>query len=103
MSDAKKVSAPIRMTPEMLAKVQLASEKTGISQADILRLCVSIGLEDLRRINYDLSTAILDASRKSEAVLKVAEEAGNESSLSTAADGVRHPVKYPPGRSRKSS
>jgi len=101
MPDNKKVSAPIRMSAEMLEKVQLASEKTGISQADILRLCLSIGLEDLRRINYDLASTILNASRQQqETHLKVAEQMGNESSLSTAARGAPQPVKYPAGRRR---
>lgn len=100
MSDSKKVSAPIRMSAEMLEKVQQASEKTGISQADILRLCLSIGLEDLRRINYDLTGVILNASRQQqETHLKVAEDEGNAPSHSTPAHGV-HSVKYHAGRRR---
>ena len=102
MPDQKKVSAPIRMSPELLEKVQIASEKTGISQADILRLCLSIGLEDLRRINYDIPGSILNAARQQQAShLKVAEDAGNSASLSTHAPGAKG-IKYPSGRRRKS-
>lgn len=103
MSDNKKVSAPIRMSPELLEKVRIASDRTGIAQADILRICLAIGLEDLRRINYDISTAILDLSRREQTThLRVAEEPGNDQSHSSGADGVRSPVKYPAGRRHKS-
>ena len=101
MSDNKRVSAPIRMSPELLEKVRIASERTGIAQADILRICLAIGLEDLRRINYDISGAILNQSRKDEGIqLKVADELGNDQSHSSDADGVRRAVKYP-ARGRK--
>lgn len=103
MSDNKRVSAPIRMSPDLLEKVRIASERTGIAQADILRICLAIGLEDLRRINYDIATAILDLSRKEQVShLRVAEEVGNDLSHSSDADGARQPVKYPAGRRRKS-
>jgi predicted DNA-binding protein len=105
MPDKKKVSAPIRMSPELLAKVQIASERTGISQADILRLCLSIGLEDLRRIDYDLPGSILSAARQQQAPhLKVAEEptkteSPGKHSHSTLAPGAKG-IKYPSGRRR---
>jgi len=67
MSDAdstpKIVSAPIRMSPDLKAKVDLAVEMTGISQAEILRLALAIGLEDLRRVAYDLPALVSKEAR----------------------------------------
>lgn len=54
MSEPKKVSAPLRLSPELMAKVKLACEITGESQADILRIALGMGLEDLKRLNYDI-------------------------------------------------
>lgn len=58
----KKVSAPIRMSPELLEKVAEASRRTGLAQADILRLALAIGLEDLKKIDYKIEGAISDAA-----------------------------------------
>lgn len=89
----KKVSAPLRMSPELLEKVQLASDRTGISQADILRLCLAIGLEDLRRIGYDLAGAVLDTSRQTATTrLAAVADLPNEH-----APPARKRVRYPSG------
>ena len=95
MPTKKQVSAPIRMSPELLEKVAEASRKTGLSQADILRLCLAIGLEDLARVNYDIARVISEAAQSpaSMPTLKVAE--GKPSSLSTLAPGAEKPTKYP--------
>jgi predicted DNA-binding protein len=58
----KKVSAPIRMSPELLEKVTEASKRTGLAQADILRLALAIGLEDLKKIDYNIAGSISDAA-----------------------------------------
>jgi predicted DNA-binding protein len=61
---AKRVSAPIRMSPDMLEHVNTAAQRTGLSQAEILRLALSLGLEDLRCIDYDLTSVIAAAARQ---------------------------------------
>jgi len=67
MSDAdstpKKVSAPIRMSPELAEKVAEATRMTGLAQADILRLALAIGLEDLKKVNFDLPRLVSNAAR----------------------------------------
>lgn len=64
MEEPKKVSAPIRMDPELLEKVKMASKKTGLAQADVMRLCLAIGLEDLKRVDYDLAKVIAEAANQ---------------------------------------
>ena len=59
----KKVSAPIRMDPALQAKVSEAVELTGLSQAEIMRLALAIGLEDLKRVNYDIPALISQSAR----------------------------------------
>lgn len=104
MSDNKRVSAPIRMSPDLLEKVRIASDRTGIAQADILRICLAIGLEDLRRIDYDIATAILESSRREQnSRLQIAEEF-KLSSVADSKDTVSlpkiQPAKYPKGKIR---
>ena len=62
MSSPKKVSAPIRMSPELMEKVTEAANLTGMAQADIMRLAIQMGLEDLRRINYNIGKCVSDAA-----------------------------------------
>lgn len=59
----KKVSAPIRMEPALAAKVAEAVNQTGLSQAEIMRLALAIGLEDLRRVGYDLPSLVSTSAR----------------------------------------
>lgn len=54
----KKVSAPIRMDPTLMESVKLAASRTSLSQADIMRLCLSMGLEDLRRLDFQIAATL---------------------------------------------
>lgn len=78
MAPPKQVNAPIRLTPEMQAKISDAARLTGLSQADVMRLCLAIGLEDLRKVGWDIARAISDAAESSgiklRPVLNVAED-----------------------------
>jgi hypothetical protein len=56
---------PIRIPKPLLERIKAAGEALGYSDAEVIRLAVSVGLERLRRINYDLSGAICDAAEKS--------------------------------------
>ncbi|MBB5351420.1 hypothetical protein HNR46_001656 [Haloferula luteola] len=64
MSSPKRVSAPLRLDPETLEHVRIAAERTGLAQADILRLCLAIGLEDLRKLNYRIPEVLSDAASR---------------------------------------
>jgi hypothetical protein len=56
------VSFPIRMSAGLKKALQQASELTDFSLQDLARLALKIGLEDMRRCNYDLAGAIVDKS-----------------------------------------
>ncbi len=79
MPEPRKVSQPIRIDAELEAKIEEAARMTSLSKADVMRLAMRIGFEDLRRINYDIAGAVLDAAKPAVPV-------------------ERKPVKYPSAR-----
>ena len=54
MATDKTVSFPVRLPIELDADLQRAAGLTGISKQDLMRLCMRIGLSDLRAAEYDL-------------------------------------------------
>jgi len=52
----------IRIPPPLLNRIKEVASRLGMSDAEVIRLAAGIGLEHLRRIDYDLPSAILDAS-----------------------------------------
>lgn len=63
--NSKTVITQLRFEPVLLEKITEAAEKTGLSKADIMRLAMEIGLEDLRRIDFDLPALISSSARPS--------------------------------------
>lgn len=63
----KIVAAPLRIPPELKAKVDEAARLMHAKPADVMRLALAIGLEDLARINHDVAGVI------SRAVMETAE------------------------------
>lgn len=81
----KTVITQLRFGPALLEKITDAAHKTGLSKADIMRLSMEIGLEDLRRLDFNLPSLISASARPSvanaggdegehDAVFRVAEE-----------------------------
>jgi DNA-binding MurR/RpiR family transcriptional regulator len=64
--NTKTVITQLRFEPALLEKITEAAEKTGLSKADIMRLSMEIGLEDLRRLHFDLPTLISSTARPRE-------------------------------------
>lgn len=60
MPAKKSASFPIRMPAELESQLEHAVALTGLSKQDVIRLCIRIGLEDLRRCNFDLARAIVE-------------------------------------------
>jgi hypothetical protein len=82
MSGPKKVSSPIRIDPELEAKIEEAARLTGLSKADVMRLAMRIGFEDLRKINWNIPGVVAAAANPE-------------------AEDTRKPVKYPALRPMK--
>ena len=55
MSEPKKVSSPIRIDADLEQRIDEAARLTGLSKADVMRLAMRIGFEDLRKIDYDIA------------------------------------------------
>ena len=63
MSSKKRVIHPLELTPELAAKVKEAADLTGLPRAQLMRLALQIGIEDLRQVNFDLARVVSDAAR----------------------------------------
>ncbi len=63
MTAPKKVSAPIRMEPDLMEQVKLAASRTSLSQADVMRLCLAMGLDDLRQLDYQIAETLTREAR----------------------------------------
>jgi hypothetical protein len=48
----------IKVSDKTFAKIQLAVEKSGMDRADVIRWAISLGLDSMRKINYDVETAV---------------------------------------------
>jgi hypothetical protein len=49
------------MPPVLMERIKTAAERLGISVAEVIRMAAGIGLEHLRRIDYNIDSAICDA------------------------------------------
>lgn len=54
MATDKTVSFPVRLPTELDLDIQKAADLTGISKQDLMRLCIRIGLVDLKAAEHDL-------------------------------------------------
>lgn len=54
MATDKTVSFPVRIPKELDLELQTASDLTSISKQDLMRLCLRIGLIDLKAAEHDL-------------------------------------------------
>jgi hypothetical protein len=51
----------VRMSPELQAQLDECAHKTGMKTTDLMRLCMRIGMEHFRRIDYDTAKLIVEA------------------------------------------
>lgn len=68
----------IRFKDEIEKQIEVASKKLGLAKVDVIRLACAVGLEDLRRVNYDVAGAIVDRKQQAQdhcaTLLRAAEE-----------------------------
>lgn len=78
MSTHKSASVPLRLPAQLQDKIATASGRLNMSKQEVMRLALEIGLEDLKRIDYDLAAAIADAARAEATTAEApAPESGN--------------------------
>jgi DNA-binding MurR/RpiR family transcriptional regulator len=70
--NSKTVITQLRFEPALLEKITEAAKRTGLSKADIMRLAMETGLEDLRRLQFDLPTLISQSARLSRTAISYA-------------------------------
>lgn len=59
---------PLAIPNELLARVEDVAHRMHRSKQDIMRMAMEVGLEDLKRINYDITAAIVDAVERTKVV-----------------------------------
>lgn len=53
-------SFPLRLPAELDSAIEEMALKLHLSKADAARFALALGVEDMRRINYDVAGAVLD-------------------------------------------
>ena len=66
MKDKNKlpVVLSLRLSAELDSELAKMSDKVELAKQDVIRLCLRIGLEHLRRVKYDLAACVLEKSGK---------------------------------------
>ena len=102
MSDPKTRTIPLRLSPETVDRIAEAARLTGLAQSDLMRLAMAIGIEDLKKVNFDLAKLVSDAANPSESgqlrALRAAEEVREYH-----AESAPTPIKYPKGKRGRAS
>lgn len=79
---------PIAIPNELLAHIDRVVKLTNKSRAEIMRQAMEVGLEDLRRCNYDVAGVIVDAAKGSSANIYHAAFKSDSSESKVAERGV---------------
>ena len=82
--NSKTVITQLRFEPALLEKITEAAQLTGLSKADIMRLAMETGLEDLRRLNFNLPALISQTARASSHTLTYDAESDQSNALRVA-------------------
>lgn len=54
------VPVSVRMSAELQKQLDFCADQTGMKVTDLMRLCMRIGMEHFKRINYDTAKCIVD-------------------------------------------
>ena len=88
---------PLAVPDELLNRLDEAALRMGRTRAQIMRDAIEIGLEDLRRCDYDLAGAVVDKAHAARAkLLPIAAEKSVPGPVTSPAERVT----YPPARKR---
>ncbi len=91
---------PLAVPDELLNRLDEVALRMGRTRAQVMRDAIEIGLEDLRRCNYDLAGAVVDKAHAARArLLPIAAEKTTPVPVTTAVERVT----YPDGRKRSKS
>ncbi len=88
---------PLAVPDELLSQLDEAALRMGRTRAQVMRDAIEIGLEDLRRCDYDVAAAVVDKAQAARArLLPIAAE----KTAPTPATPPAERVTYPPARQR---
>ena len=62
MKEKKSIPSTVKFSLQLQEKIDEAANKTGLPKQEIIRLCAAMGLEDLRKLDWDIPRALSDAS-----------------------------------------
>lgn len=64
-------SVPLRLDAEQKRKIKQAAALIGISAQDVMRLAMGVGIEALRRVDWNLKKVVADAAFPDEKTSKI--------------------------------
>ncbi len=84
---------PLAVPDELLNRLDEAALRMGRTRAQVMRDAIEIGLEDLRRCNYDLAGAVVDKAHATRTkLLPIAAEKTATAPVTTPAERVTYPA-----------
>lgn len=69
-SPLSKKPTSIKLTPEIEELIAQAADRMDRPKQEVIRLALEVGMERMRRINYDIAGAIEDAASEAESLLR---------------------------------
>ena len=62
MKEAEKLrkTIPVRITEDLLTELNETAQKLDMPKQEAIRLCLRIGLTQLKRVKYDLASCVLE-------------------------------------------
>lgn len=61
-SPLSKTPTSLKLTPELEALISTAADRLDRPKQEVIRLALEVGMERIKRINYDIAGAIEDAA-----------------------------------------
>jgi hypothetical protein len=65
---------PIAIPNDLAEKIEKVAALVHLSKQDVMKLAMRIGLEDLKRCNYDIAAAIVDRAHQKDDIALLAEK-----------------------------
>ncbi len=62
-----KIPSSVKFSKDVNAKITEAAKRTGLSKQNIIRICTAMGIEDLRRLGWDIPGHLSAAAEQTRA------------------------------------
>ncbi len=81
---------PIAIPNDLAEKIEKVAALVHLSKQDVMKLAMRIGLEDLKRCNYDIAAAIVDRAHQKDDIALLSEKGSGYTSKRKGSIDVRN-------------